>query len=281
MKFLGRLLVAAAVLLLPLAEETRAEMKTLLTLNKDTKPVLLRTKFNTYGTNPNRSLFLDQGYRLFLEAGEKAAEQTGLYSLFALAGNCEVTLTYQLFTLEPPRNGSGSGFGFCFETEDQAAEGSLMRIHTPKEGSGYLCRAILGRGKAKAKPRDEKYFEPSEAMSGKMALRRIKKELVFLVADTPDGELKEIKRLPFTDVTIRPLRLYFDPGGSPTAIDVRVTEMEVKAEELAGGASQLAKPESARWPWLLLPAAGLGGFWLWRRRAGARTSPSPASPTRS
>lgn len=270
MKHLGRLLIATVVLLIPLAEGKPAEMKTVFRINKDTKPTLLQVKFGVYDpkpTLPYQSLYLDEGgYRLFFQEGTPHVGQSGLYSLFALAGNCEVTLIYELYNLQPPKSGPGSGVGLCFETEKNRIEGTLMRLITPDQGSGYLCRVDFTKSKEKGKGKDDKFFKESEAKSGKMGLRRLKKELIFLTADSLDEELQEIKRLPFTDETIRPMRFFYDPGGSPTAIDARLIEIDIKSEELTGGASQLVRPEPTRWPWLFVPVAGLVLFWLWRRR---------------
>ena len=81
-------------------------------------------------------------------------------------------------------------------------------------------------------------------------------------AETP----KEFKPLPFTDANIRTVRFFADPGGSQTAVDVRLWDIEVRAEEITGGVSQLEKPGFSWWPIALLVVACSLLFWYWHAR---------------
>jgi hypothetical protein len=66
---------------------------------------------------------------------------------------------------------------------------------------------------------------------------------------------------------VRALRLFADAGGSPTAVDVRVRRLEVRAEEIAGGVPQLEGASSVVWwPWVVCAAVGGLALWLWRTR---------------
>ena len=56
---------------------------------------VLQTMFGTYGYRPAQSVLQEKdGLRLALPANIGGVTQTGVYSYFALAGDCEVTLTY-------------------------------------------------------------------------------------------------------------------------------------------------------------------------------------------
>lgn len=108
---------------------------------------------------------------------------------------------------------------------------------------------------------------PTKARQGRIGLRRVGKELIFLAADKPTDDLDEIGRLPFTERTVQAVRLFADPGGSPTVVDVRLRQITVRAEETTGGMPK-SEVRASHWWWLLLAlpvvAAALG-FWLWRR----------------
>jgi hypothetical protein len=77
--------------------------------------------------------------------------------------------------------------------------------------------------------------------------------------------LAEIERLPFTTGNIRAVRVYADPGGSPTAVDVQVSEMQARAEQIAAGVPRRPEPPRMTWVWWVV--AGVAGVvllgWLW------------------
>ncbi len=92
--------------------------------------------------------------------------------------------------------------------------------------------------------------------------------LVFLTAEDPGGALQESHRLPFTDWTIRAVRFFADTGGSSTALDVRATEVRIRAEEITGGVPQKEEPRPVGW-WVGGALGGVGllyGGWRLRRR---------------
>jgi len=228
------------------------------------KPLLLRTKFGNYGWHPTQAVRPEAGsLRLWLPAREGVG-QTGIYSLFALAGDCEVIVTFELLKLQSPRTGYGSGIGLSFDVGEGGEEGrgTMQRVEKPGEGNGHVVQTNLPGAK------EEYRFQWNSSRSGRIGLRRVKKELIFLASDTPTGELQEIERLPFTDQTIRKVRLFADPGGSPTALDARIRRIEVRAEEMTGGTPEIQPETPTRWwLWVALGAVCAGGvFWFWQAR---------------
>ncbi|HEV3448927.1 MAG TPA: hypothetical protein VG099_30100, partial [Gemmataceae bacterium] len=192
----------------------------------------LGTKFGTYGYNPLRSIFWESGggFRFWLPADVAGIPQTGVYSLFTLAGECEVTSNYELLALTPPRGGYGSGVGLAFDIGDDEGRGSIERLIKTPEGSGYALQVAFAVSGGKVQ--EEFRFVKTDAKRGRIGLRRNKKELIFLAADAPAGALQEIERLPFIDTAIRAVRFFADAGGSPTAIDARLRDIEMRAEEI-------------------------------------------------
>jgi len=235
------------------------------------EPHMLKTRFGKYGYHPTQTVRPEPGsVRFWLPARDNVG-QTGLYSLISLAGDCEVIVTYEFLNLETPTTGYGSGLGLTFDVGEggEDGRGSIQRIEKPKEGQGHVYQTNLP---ASRKKMNEVYqFQRDESLSsGRIGLRRVKKELIFLASDPANDELVEVKRLPFSDHTIRKVRLHVDPGGSPTAIDLRVRRIECRAQEMTGGIPHFHPKSPSRWWMWAIPAlvASLL-FWLWRRSRAA------------
>jgi hypothetical protein len=254
---------AALVLLGPTggqAGEMKAEMKL-----DAARVQRLRSLFAVYGQRRPEAIYRENdGLRFWLSAASAETAQTGVYSYFALAGDCEVTASYELLDLPPPKSGYGVGVGLAFDAGGDSARGSIQRVHKVSAGSGYVVST--GRKGSGGKMHEEQRFVASAARQGRIGLRRLKGELVFLAADAPGGALQEIARLPFTDRTIRVVRLFADPGGAASALDARLRQIEIRAEEITGGVPKV-QPRSWRswWAAAFVPAGVLLG-WLWRRR---------------
>ena len=123
--------------------------------------------------------------------------------------------------------------------------------------------AAAGDKKGDAKNEDK--LIDSTVQKGRFGMRRVKKELIFLAADDPLAEMKEIGKMPFPDSTIRAVRFTADPGGSPTAIDARVRQIRATGQELTGAIPKRERKSMWYW-WLLLIPAAIAGFFIWRYR---------------
>ncbi|HKI37076.1 MAG TPA: hypothetical protein VKA46_34805 [Gemmataceae bacterium] len=215
---------------------------------------LFDSHFGRYGYLPQRSIIREaRGLRFWLPAQTKGVSQTGLYSYFVLAGDFEVSATYELLALPPPQGGYGVFLGIGAETEGPGGNVSLVRGHWPEQGSNYAL--ICGRASAGGPLQYETTFFPTSSRSGRLLLRREKAEAVGLVADGPGEPPRELCRVPFTGGTVRSVRLFADPGGSPTALDARLSGVVVRAEEITGGVPK--REARGRGGWWLLGAAAL------------------------
>jgi hypothetical protein len=253
-----------ALVALAAAAGSAAEMKDMLSVEAS-KPAAYRTKFGSYGYYAQRHVFTDQGGLHFrLPGGVPDVVQTGIYSYFELTGDCEVTLAYELLDIVPPRSGYGSGLGLALDLGEGVGRGSIQRVVRSGEGHGYVLQT------SPAAPGGEmtevNRFVLATAKRGRMCLRRAGKELVFLTGDGPDAELGEADRVPFPAGTIQAVRVYADPGGSQTAVDIRVRELQVRADQIAAAAPP--RQESTAWGKVaavlgVVAGAGLLG-WRWR-----------------
>lgn len=232
------------------------------------RPRLLDTHFARYGPAALRTVGkCPGGVRLNLPADPKRNAQTGLYSYFAAAGDFDLVATFELLNLPAPQGGYGASVGLAADAE-AAADGGVVvqRGHHPDHGASYWVTRVRAGASG---PEYDTTFHPAKAKFGRLSLRREKAEVVCLVADGPSEHLKELARLPFTVGTVRPLRVFADAGGSPTPVDVRVTAMSVRADELAGGIPEIGRAGDW-WPaGVAASVAVLAGAWWWRRRRNA------------
>jgi len=262
-------LAALAVLALLVPRSGASEMRDELRVEASQYSVL-RARFGTYGYRPRQAIFWETPALRFQLPGADGVAQTGLYSYFALSGDCEAMLTYELLDVAPPRGGYGSGVGLAFDFGSGGGRGAIQRLIRPMQGDGYVLQTVPGEFAKSMKEVDR--FVPAASKQGRIGLRRVKNELIFLSADAVDGPLQEIDRLPFTERTIRAVRVFADPGGSPTALDARMSHIEIRAEEIALGVPQREQNGGGwRWLWaIVLVAGGALGLWIWRshRRKG-------------
>jgi hypothetical protein len=228
---------------------------------------VLRNQFGTYG-DPRREYLYSEpgGLRFWFPARAGGVAQAGFYSYFTLSGDCEASFTYEILKAQAPQGGYGSGVGLAFDAGEEVGRGSIQRVEKEKGESGYVLQTVLGTG---AKAKEEYRFVSSAARRGRIGLRRAGKELIFLTSDDPADPLEEADRLPFTDRTIRAVRIFADTGGSLTALDVRAKAVRMQAEEVTAGVPQ--KEEAGTNGWWIAGAVGGAGllFWgwrIWRRR---------------
>lgn len=231
-----RLLTLAALLsLTPAGRAADPVLKDVLDFTA--RPRLLDTHFARFGTTPNRTVSKEPGgVRVRLPAAGKGASQSGVYSYFALAGDLEVTGTFESVSVPTPSGGYGASASVILDAEGTVGSVALNRGLHPAEGSAFWVTRTTPDGEAK---KYDTWFFPAAGRRGRFAIRRQKDAVTFLAADAPGDPLRELKTVPFTAGTVRSLRLAGDAGNSPTTLDVRVTELVVRAEELTGGIPEM------------------------------------------
>jgi len=268
----SRFLLSVALLIALRAAARANEYKATLDLAANVK--FLDNYFGRYGYSPFQSIARDaKGFWFKLPATAKGLEQTGAYSYFALAGDFEVSAEFELINLAPPQKGQvqsyGVSVGIAVESKENGAQVNLARGNQIKKGNGYLVTEGSLDDEGKMKYRTEHY--PSQAKSGRLVLRREKKELICFVADKPKDEPYQLCRVEFNDSTIQKIRVYADTGGSPTALDARITNLQVRANEITGGVPLSEQRRSWAWLWITLAILALPAltYWWWKHKRAA------------
>jgi hypothetical protein len=233
-------------------------------------PHLLQTRFGAYGPAGRKTVFpLADGLRVWLPPGVAGVNHSGVYSKFALAGDCEVTLKYEMPLIKPSQ--TGCTVGLAFDIDEGGGSGEIQWVNGTGNASGFLLRAVR-----REKHGGENRLVVGGGSRGRIGLRRINSELIFLAGDGPEGELQELDRLPFPDRTVRTMRLFGSPAGSASGVDVRIREIRIRAEEITGGVTEkVANAWNWWWFLVLVPILGFVLFWVWRRHL--RTSRGAAA----
>jgi hypothetical protein len=88
------------------------------------------------GEKPAR---LADGLRVWQPPGVTGLSQSGVYSKFALAGDCEVTLKYEMPLAKPTH--TGCTVGLAFDTDEGGGSGEIQLVNGSGSVSGFTMRA--------------------------------------------------------------------------------------------------------------------------------------------
>lgn len=213
------------------------------------------------------------GIRIYLPAATQTYPQAGLYSYFSVAGDFEVSANFELLNVPPPKDGYGATCGIAVDTKGPGGMVALARGELPGKGGQYVV--TRGQPGNTGETKYDSTFYPSTAKTGRMLLRREKADVICLAADSPTGELRELCRVTFSPATVRQVRIFADPGGAHSTVDARMTQIQVRAVEIAGGATKYEPPRPWGWWWwaggggIIAAVCGIiglrfrSGHWFW------------------
>jgi hypothetical protein len=238
-----------------------ADMKALLDCAANDR--LFDTHFTRFGPLASKGVLRDGKGIHFKLPRSKESGHTGLYSYVVLAGDFEISARFHWAGVPVPKTGYGASAGIVVDTSGAGGSLSLARANFPKVGGGFaVTRGIPGAKET----RYESFHEPTRATSGRLVIRRERSEIICSVAEG-DQELRELRREPFTDATIRQVRIYADPGGGDGELDARIYDVRLVAEEITGNVPERDKSRGYGW-WPTLIGSALVGlaYVAWRKR---------------
>jgi hypothetical protein len=226
------LCLAAVLLLAARGPALRAqELKS--DLDCAANPALLDNHFGRYGYKAAIGRDGDT-IHFRLPAQEKAVEQTGLYSLFALAGDFEFSAAYEWIDVPEPSGGYGVSCGIAVETAKNVSGGgyvSVTRCRLRKEvANNYqVTHGVLKDGAMKYEPGPQSPY-PTLAKKGRLIVRREKGE-IYCQAQNDGADVEDLCHIPYTEATVQKVLLFVDAGGSTTPVDVALSQVRIKAEK--------------------------------------------------
>jgi DNA-directed RNA polymerase subunit RPC12/RpoP len=205
----------------------------------------------------------------------------------AVKGDFEITVSYEILN-EP--DSAEAGFPHTRITLDVAVdkanhvEATLSRRVSKWGGTEFLTwvrRHEDGKDKS-----NYKEF-PARSKTGKLRLARAGATVAFYAADGPDGLFTLLLRYPFNSDPLEGIRIVGSTGSPKSALDVRVSDLHVRAESLQITTDSISLPTGVE-GWLviglalvLMTAVVVGSvvaFWHVRRVQKAPVLAVPSEP---
>jgi WD40 repeat protein len=257
----------------PAADKLKAEFhQDFRTIDLDDQQAL-----RTVGSEIHRD---DKGVRITLPAGQGILPHTGFVTNFTVRGDFDMTLAYEVLKEETPTKGYGVGLAMLAQPEDAGKPGCAVGRRLKTNGQ------VVFTGARKAMP--------SSSTVGRLCLRRVGPVIHFLAADGDSSPLIEFDTLEVGTGDVQWVRLAGTAGESESALDARLLDFTVRAEQLPGLAGADGSPRSHALTWIVLAAVivlslGLGltawrGRRVWQRlerlvaaRAGGKPAPEAVS----
>jgi len=217
------------------------------------------------------------GLRITLPAKRPNLAAVGVSPRFAVSGDFEISVAFEILAVEQPRKGYGSGVNIHLILDNPQAEAvTLLRGTRVKEGDVYLVNRARKRKDGRMQYRLKTF--PSNATSGRLSIRRVGSVIHYLAADGVNGELMEIDQTDVGTEDLDVIRVAANTGESPTALDVRLLDLQIVSERLPN----IPSPRSAvGMMWLVGGGVGvcltvlLGVVLYYRRQAASRSAAPP------
>ena len=227
MTLLRRTLALAVGLLLAPPDAAAQNAKTMTRFDSATEWADFGRVFNKeLALAPDRSVTVAADGLRFDFAPTNNPGASGVQTESRLRGDFEIAVKYALDTFpETVTAGYAPRFGLYIQPESSDGPIALNRGVWPGFGQQVRLSKTVTVGK------EERYgihAANSSARLGRLALRRIGRDLIGLYADTPDGELVEIDRLAYTDRPVRVIRLSADPGKAMAALKFRLYDLQIR-----------------------------------------------------
>ncbi len=174
-----------------------------------------------------------EGVRVSVPTGTKTPPTVGLATKdWQIHGDFEITLGYEILKADrphPPSYGAGVSIYAAINTDTQDSVSLARRVMT--DGS---VKFVSDRMSPKPGPEHKTAEKASIAKSGRLRIRRAGARILFLVAEGDRADFTTIAEEEFGTADIRWMQVGGDAGVSDTAVDFRLIDLTVTAEDLPG-----------------------------------------------
>ena len=172
-----------------------------------------------------------EGICMQLPTGITSDTLYGFGTSFGLAGDFEITARFANLNIEHPTDGTSARIMLRLQiADDQDRSAALSRAMT-RDGE-QLVKSTQGMTPAGGRRRYVGVALPCDATSGSLRIVRTGSTMHYLVASGEGGEYQLVDSREFVSTPIKSAALNTATGGSPTALRVCWTGLEVRAESL-------------------------------------------------
>ncbi|HUT91538.1 MAG TPA: DUF1583 domain-containing protein [Thermoguttaceae bacterium] len=237
---------------------------------------------NLFGPNATQVAGSEsQGLRITLSANRPDKAAVGVSPRFAISGDFEITVGYEILSADEPPSGVGAGVGIWGQIRSDPPQAmSVACLERPEKGSAFVTQFAHERTPDGKRDFKQKLLAGGAGKKGRLRLARTGSELSFLVAEGEGDTFEELHRVSVRPDDVKPLRITASTNNAACGLSVRLVDLRIRADQLPGA----AKPaETGGWgvwlvAFLLIIAVGVtGGFLLWlyrpweqRGRSGSR-----------
>ena len=217
------------------------------------------------------------GVRITLPAG-LAGERpmTGIATPMGVRGDFEITASFEILrepaTEDTGESGTRLSLGI-FQDTPRANVASVTRSVGAKVGPAFVAWESLWNDET-GKPDKKSKVVPTDAMAGRLRLVRTGSVLSYYVAKDSDRDFTLLQQYAFGTADLKEVRVTTSTGGPRAALDVRFTDLRVRAAALPYIPGAETPLRSWRGPVLVGAAAAVAlalGAWLVVRRNSVRT----------
>jgi hypothetical protein len=198
-------------------------------------------------------------------------------------GDFEITLAYEVLDAKVVADGKETTKGGCgvliwLDQGKPATEAASWGRHVfvGDDQPGYQAYRRSGPANGAAKHRREPF--PGAPQAGRLQLVRKGSVLSFRAAQGQSTDYKEYFQDEFGTGDLSTIRFAASPGGKASAFDVRLLELQVRAEKLPGSPRVVEEGGMVLWATLLVAGGSvviLVLFILLRKRAAGKTKTAP------
>jgi hypothetical protein len=172
---------------------------------------------------------------------------TGLTIPVAANGDFEITVSFEILQEPKPADAGKRQTLFALDAILDAPGHTAATIAwkvDARRGPQFLAWMTVWDEVAQKDQTRGKGFRTA-AKSGRLRLVRTGSALSYQVSESPDGEFVLLETFPFAAEDLKAVRLLGSTGGSNAALEVRVTDLHVRAGALPDVPETIAPPEKS------------------------------------
>lgn len=175
-----------------------------------------------------------EGLRIALPAAGGPKGPVGVAFQSFLRGNFSATIDYEVLPAAPPPAGKMVGVTAYLMFDGPTQDGVMLgRFH--QAGAPPIYRTthmVKGEGGKRQGKWSDKTPAPPQSTTGTLRLARVGSTLTLSAAAAGSSDFKDVATLAVGPDDVQLLRVAAEPDGADTPVEVRVTDLRVRADQL-------------------------------------------------